>query len=175
MAKEDNTSGVQRAYAVLFAYVTAVVEEVGTEKAFGILSKVVEKRGEDDGRALVKKLGIKEGDIDSGLAVYSAFLAEGGIFHEVEKTRDRALIRVSKCPIYTAYYQSGFACDWLVEAMCKNMALPLITSILKQVNPRFRAMVRRYRSSSEDYCLEELVLEDLSDLAALTLEKTKNF
>ncbi len=160
MIKEDNASGVQRAYAILFAYITEVVEEVGTEKAFGILSKVVEERGKDDGRALIKKLGIKGEDIDSGLAVYSAFLTEGGILHEeVEKSKDRALIRVNKCPIYTAYYRSGFACDWLVEAMCKNMALPLITSILKQVNPKFQAIVRRYRSSSEDYCLEELILE----------------
>lgn len=159
MARQEDTTGVHRAYAVLFAYIIATIEELGSEKAFTVLSKVVEERGKADGRALIRRLGIQGTDLDAGLTVYSAFLTDGGIPHRVEKTKDKALIRISQCPMYTAYYSSGLACDWLVEAMCKNVALPLVTSVLKQVNPQFKAEIRRFKTSSEDYCLEELVLE----------------
>lgn len=159
MARQESTSGVHRAYAVLFAYIIATIEEMGSEKAFTLLSKVVEERGKEDGKALIRKLGIQETDLDAGLAVYSAFLTDGGISHQIEKTGQQTLIRIQKCPMYTAYYSSGLACDWLVEAMCKNVALPLVTSVLKQVNPKFKAKIRRFKTSSDDYCLEELVLE----------------
>jgi predicted ArsR family transcriptional regulator len=160
MAPEKITPGVQRAYAVLFTYIIAIVEEVGTEKAFSVLSKVVEERGKADGKALIKRLGINRGDLEAGLAVYSAFLSDSGIVHEVlEKRKDRVLIKVDNCPIYNAYFSLGVACDWLVEVMCKEMTLPLITNILKQVHPRLRPSIKRFRSSREGYCLEELIIQ----------------
>lgn len=160
MATENFTPGVQRAYAVLFTYIIAIVQEVGTEKAFSILSKVIEERGEADGRALIKRLGINGRDLESGLAVYRAFLSDGGIEHEiVEMNKDRALIKMDNCPIYNAYYSMGVSCDWLVEVMCKEMALPLITNIVKQVNPGLRPVIKRFRSSREGYCLEELIIK----------------
>ncbi len=173
MAREEAGSGVQRAYAILFAYVIAMVEEVGTEKAFSVLSRVVEERGKADGRALIRNLGIEGRDIDSGLAVYSAFLTQGGIRHEViEKAANRVLIRIGKCPIYDAYYGTGIACDWLVEVMCKNLALPLITSVLREVNHKLRSVVKRYRSYSEGFCLEELILENTNNGTCYSIKKS---
>lgn len=133
---------------------------MGTERAFDILSRVVEVRGGDDGKALIERLGIDGSGIEAGLSVYEAFLADCGIDHRViERSDGRALIRVGKCPIYDAYHSAVLDCDWLAESMCRNLTHPLITAMVRQVNPRLRSLVRRYRSFSNGYCLEELVLE----------------
>ncbi len=157
---DRGTIGVQRAYAILFAYVVNAVEELGTQEAFSLLTKVVEERGKEDGRGLIRRLGIHGDDLEAGLAVYQAFLRECGVECQVvEKSKDRAVMRVGKCPIYDAYHSAITDCDWLAESMCKNMTHPLLTAIVKQVNPRLKSSIRRYRTFSNGYCLEELALE----------------
>lgn len=158
--KREPRAGVRRAYAAWFAYIIDIIEEIGTAKALDTLSRVIKRRGEADGKALIKRLGVKGGDIDAGLAVYSAFLADCETEHEIaEKGENKVLIRVSKCPIYDAYYGAGIDCNWQAEKMCKTLTLPLINAVLEQVNPNLKVMLKKYRSSSEGYCLEELLLE----------------
>lgn len=137
---------------------------MGTEKAFDLLSKVVEARGRVDGKALAERLGVVGGGIDAGLLVYEAFLTDCGVDHQVvERSDERALIRVGKCPFYDAYHSAVLDCDWLAERMCRSLIHPLITTILREVNPGLSSMVRRYRFFSGGYCLEEIALKRRCD------------
>lgn len=157
MAREEAGAGVQGAYAILFAYIIAMVGEIGTDRALDILSKVVEKRGRADGKRLIRKLGVSSGGIEAGLVVYGAFLDEWGAMHNVvEKTEGGVLVRVERCPLYEAFHSAEINCDWMVEEICRRLTLPLSSAVIKQVNPSLRVGIRKFRVSNDDYCLEEL-------------------
>jgi hypothetical protein len=157
MTRNELRSSVQRAYSILFAYILAMVEEVGTDRALDILSQVVENRGREDGKILAKKLGISGGEIEAGFTLYKALLDQWGVTHEiVERTDERILIRVGRCPIYDALHSADIHCDWMMEGICDKIALPLATAAIRHVSPDLKVVVRRFRTSSEADCLEEL-------------------
>jgi len=44
----------------------------------------------------------------------------------------------------------------MMEGICDKIALPLATATIRQVSPDLKVVVRRFRTSSEANCLEEL-------------------
>lgn len=158
MVKEGNISGVQDVYTAWFSYILAVSDDFGTEKALELLSRVVEVVGEATGKRLIKHLGVQGKGVDIGFALYSSLLDSYGVEHQiVEKTGDLASIKIGNCPIYGALKNVGW-CREMREGLCKNLFLPYIATILRQVSPRVKLRLRRYRASSNDYCIEEIFL-----------------
>ncbi len=153
-------AGTRRAYALLFNYVIAASNEMGSEKALGLLNDIVKKRGKSDGLELMRECGIKGSGILECLIVYTKLMDDYGAHPLVfSKTEGNALIRVDRCPFYEAFHASEISCAWLTENICKIITLPMITEIIKQVNPKASINTNKYRTSATDFCVEKITLE----------------
>lgn len=152
--------GVKRAYAILFSCVVDLVDRLGSDEALGLLGKAVKRRGRADGMELVRRLGDVDDGLGGGLAVYGAFLRDSGIeFDVVERSADRVVLRVGRCPVFEACHEAVLDCGFFGERMCRWLFLPLASAVVGVVDARLRVGLVRYRHFHDGYCLEELVLE----------------
>lgn len=153
--------GVRRAYGVFLSYVIATVKELGTDKTVELLSRAIKRRGAADGAELIDILGLKgRTDLDAGLAVYRAFLSDSETEYQVAERSERSVtLRIDGCPMFDGYHAAGMTCDYLTENLCKNITLPIMTAIVGQVNPGLSVKLKKFRTSPEDFCLEELRLQ----------------
>ncbi len=155
--KRDRVDGTKRAYALWFSYILSASRELGSDKTVDLIAKVANRRGRADGAELKEKLGIRGDDLNSTLKVYEKFLSDSGA--EVKTLcaeETKAIIKIDCCPIFEGFRSAGMTCDWLTETMCKTLTLPLLQAIVNEVNPSLKIRIRKYRSSPEDFCLEEL-------------------
>lgn len=151
--------GTRRAYTLLFSYVLAVSNETGSDKALGCFYDTVKKRGKNDGIELMRECNIKGTGVTECLTVYTKMMNDYGVHPLIfSKTEEKALIRVDRCPFYEAYHASEISCGWLTENICKIITLPLITEIIKQVNPNATIDIQKYRASAEDFCILKLAI-----------------
>ena len=152
-------AGTRRAYALLFSYVIAASDGMGSDRALGLLNDIVKKRGKSDGLELVRECHIKGNGIPECLTVYTKLMDDYGAHPLIfSKAEGNALIRVDRCPFYEAFHASEISCAWLTENICKIITLPMITEIIKQVNPNASVSIEKYRTSTTDFCIEKITL-----------------
>jgi len=155
--ERDRVDGTKRAYALWFSYILSASRDLGSDKTVELIAKVANRRGRADGAELKEKLGIRNNDLNSALKVYAKFMSDSGAEVKILCAEDtKAIMKIDSCPIFEGFRSAGMTCDWLTETMCKTLTLPLLQAIVNEVNPNLRIKIQKYRSSPEDFCLEEL-------------------
>jgi hypothetical protein len=113
-------------------------------------------------RAKFQELKAKAGGHSADAKTATALLMEvvGPVGFEsefLEESPDRVLMVAGRCPIYEAGRALGMEHS-AIESLCRTRILPRLDRAAKDLNPRLRYELVRFRTGSDDSCVEEVVL-----------------
>lgn len=159
MAIEDTFNGAKKAFTFLHAYINAVAQEIGMERALALDTKVCEAMGAAQGKMIKEQAGVEEIDAKAAHPLASNSIEEGiGVNSEViEESPQRVVLKVGKCPVYEAWQMLGMDAE-TIEAECRAGALRFMDTMVKQLNPNLNYKLTKFRSAADDFCEEEIVL-----------------
>jgi hypothetical protein len=159
MASADTFNGAKSAFTFYYAYLNAVGQDIGMERAIALDAKMCEMMGAADGRAIKGQAGIDEINLAAASALAGRSIEESvGISSEViEASNQRVVSKVGRCPLYEAAQELGMD-GATIEAECRAGALRYMDAMVKQWNPDLSYRLREFRSSADGYCIEEVVL-----------------
>jgi hypothetical protein len=159
MAMEDKFDGAKTAFGFYFAYLNAVAQEMGMEKATALSSKVFETMGTMQGRMIKEQAGAREFDAKGAGMQASDVIAEAiGIRSEmIEGTPQKAVMKCGRCPVYEAAQMAGLDTK-TTETLCRGSSLKFMDAMVKQLNPNLSYKLKKSRSTADDFCEEEVAL-----------------
>ena len=161
MATDDTFNGAKNAFVFHQAFVNTVAEEIGRERAAALETKMCEALGVVQGRmakAQAEQAGMKDFDAKAAHLVCSQLIGGLGITTEVtEQGAQEVVSKVGRCPIFEAAQLMGQDIQ-TSEAACRAGAIRFMDTVVKQLNPKLRYEMRKYRSAPEEACVEAVVL-----------------
>jgi len=158
MAIEDAFMGSRTALMLFDAYVNTVAQEIGRKRAVALMAKMCESIGAMRGKMMKEQSGIKEFDAKTAWSLVKSLKDILGESHEVlEESSQRVLVRNGRCPFYEAAQTLAMDAN-TIETSCHAGPMRLMDSVVKQLNPNLNLQVRKFRSTPEDFCEEEIVI-----------------
>lgn len=158
MATKDAFTGARAAFTMFDAYVKAVSQDIGMERAIGLLAKTAENMGAMQGQMMKQQAGNKKFDAKTAASLMTAIPRELGIkFEVIEQSPKKVVVKAGKCPLYEAAQMLGMD-GKAIEAMCQASSARFEATLVKQLNPSLNFRVAKFRSAPGDFCLEELAL-----------------
>lgn len=158
MAIEDAFRGAKTALTLFDAYVNMVAQEIGMERAVALMTKMCESVGAMQGKMMKEQSGIKEFDAKAAWSLVKIFKDSLGESHEVlEESPQRVVVRNGRCPIYEAARTLGMEAN-TIETGCRAGPMKFMDTVVKQLNPNLNLRVRKFRSTPDDFCEEEIIL-----------------
>jgi hypothetical protein len=141
-----------------YAYINTVAQEIGRERAVGLMTKMFENIGAMRGKMLKERAGIKEFDAKAAWSPVKITKDTIGQNYEVvEETPQRVVVRNGRCPIYEATRTLGMEAN-AIETVCRAGALRMMDTVLKQLNPNLNVRLQKFRSTPDDFCEEEIII-----------------
>jgi hypothetical protein len=157
MAIEDTYNGATAAMTFMNAYIKTVAEEIGMDKALGLLTKMCESMGTMQGKMLKEKAGAEEFDVKAAWSLVKSVPVGIGIGAEVIKeSHQEIVIKAGRCPLYSAGQMLGFD-NQTMETMCRKGSARLMDTITRELNPNLRYELRKFRSGADDFCEEAII------------------
>ena len=158
MAIDDTFRGAKNAYIYYFAYLTTVAHEIGMERAIALQTKMCEERGAIDGKTIKEQADINEFDAIAAASLAENYVESIGISPEViEESPKKVSFKALRCPLYEAAQTVGLG-DEIIEALCSAGPVRNMDSMVKQLNPNLDYQLRKFRSSTNNFCEEVIVL-----------------
>ena len=159
MASVDTLEGAKNAFTFFYAYLNAVAQEIGMERAIALDAEMCEMMGAAQGQAIKAQAGLDEIDLATAAALAGASIEEGlGISSEViEQSAERIVSKCGRCPLYEAAQAVAMENE-TIGAMCRATSLRYMDAMVKQWNPNLSYRQRDFRSSADGHCIEEVVL-----------------
>jgi hypothetical protein len=159
MAIEDVFNGAKTAFIFFNGFYNTVVEEVGEDKALSLLEKMGKNMGVMQGKMLksqARRDKIKEitPSIASSLT-RGVNEGLGMIIETIEETPEKSTFKINKCPVYEATKLMGLD----PETLCHHGPIPLMNTIVKQLDPNLGYELEKFRSGPDDFCQESIVLK----------------
>ena len=155
---EDVFNGAMAGLVFLDGFYNEVVEEIGEEKTLGLMDKMSISLGKMQG-AMLKSQARRDKikDITPSIASSISSDAMAGMGIEIEtlsETPEKATFNVKRCPVYEAAKMLGLD----AEKMCRHSSIPLMETLIKQLNPNLSYELEKYRTGSDDCCRESIIL-----------------
>jgi hypothetical protein len=117
-----------------------------------------ESLGVLQGRMAKEQAGMKDFDAKAAHLVCSQLIGGLGITTEVTKRGTQEVVyKVGRCPVFEAAQLMGQDVQ-TCEAACRAGAISFMDTVVKQLNPKLRYEMRKYRSAPEEPCVEAIVL-----------------
>jgi hypothetical protein len=159
MSVEDTFKGAKTGLTFLNAYIQTVGQVIGSEQAVALQTPMCEAMGAEQARMIKEQYGIKKFDLKTASQVFPSLMKEGyGIRSEViEETPQMFRLKVGRCPVYEAAEELGMDPE-AIEADCRASALKFMDAIARQLNPDLSYQLTKFRSASDDFCEEVIVL-----------------
>ena len=158
MATEDAFNAAKTALTFLDAYINAVAQEIGMERAAALATKVFENMGAVQGKMMKDQAGIKEFDAKAAWSLMRMAPEGLGVsFEVVKESPERVVVKASRCSVYEAAQMLGIDAK-TIEAMCRAGPNSFMDTFAKQLNPNLSWRVPKFRSAPDDFCEEEVVL-----------------
>ncbi len=152
-------------YTDFYSYFKVLAEEIGLERALALLTKQNEASGVVVGKKIKEKTGGKVLDVkETAHEIRKLAKGIGGI-DEVIKENDQYVITKTgsgKCPNYEAARAAGLDHD-TIGKLCTKGSLRFLDTVVKELNPDLSYRVKKFRSSPDDYCMEETVLTNIKE------------
>ena len=160
MAMQDTFNGAKSAFTLMMSYFNAVAHEIGLERAAALDTEVCEAMGAAQGKMMKEQAGMQEVDIKTAATMALTSIKEGfGIDSEVIKeSPQRIVTRCGGCPVYEAGQMAGLDTE-TIEALCRTSSIGFMDQMVKQLNPNLSYQLRKFRSASDDFCEEEILVE----------------
>jgi len=159
MATADTFHGAKNAFSFFFAYLNTVGQDIGMERAIALDTRMCETLGSAMGKAIKEKAGIEEIDAMGVDALTGGYIDDAlGFSSEViQKSGNRVVYKIGRCPIYEAAQELGMD-DATVETICRASAIRFMDTRVKQINPHLSYQLNEFRSSADNFCIEEVKL-----------------
>ncbi len=158
MTKEDAFNTAKNAFSMYGAFFNNVAQEIGMEQALKLHTKTNEMMGVQMGQMTKERMGIKELDAKTAAIVIKSVVSGFGISNiDAEEKPTSVLIKVHGCPVYEGRRVVGMD-DEAIEAMCRKGALGFLDTFFKQLDPDAGYQLKKFRSSPDDCCEEEITL-----------------
>jgi len=155
MASEEVLNGARAALTFFFAYVNTVAQEIGMERAVGLLTKMAEGMGAMQGQMLKQQAGVEQADAKTaGALAVTVPQGLGLAFEVIEESPQKAVRKGGRCSIYEAAQMLGMD----AKSICRAGPLRFMDAVAKQLNPNLSWQVLKFRSSVDDFCEEACVL-----------------
>ncbi len=158
MATKDGFAGAKTGFTFLNAFVGAVAQEIGMERTVSIMTKMCENLGAMQGKMMKQKAGAKEIDARAAWSLLKPAVDNIVLkFQVVEESPKRVVIRSGRCAVFEAAQALGIDAK-TVEAICRAGGNRFDDSLVKQLNPSLSFQLKKFRSTADDFCEEEVVL-----------------
>ena len=128
------------------------------ERALALCTKMYVAMGAAQGKMMKEQSGVEEIDAKAA-ALPIKNITEGiGIISEViEESPQKVVTRFGRCPLYEAAQAVGMDAE-NIEALCRAGGVRFVGTMFKQLNPNLNHRLRKFKSSADDFCEEEIVL-----------------
>ena len=157
MGIEDTYSGATAAMTFFNAYIYTVAEEIGIDRAMSLFNKMSETMGTMQGKMMKEQAGFVEIDTKAAWSAVKTYPESLGIKTEVvEESPQEVVVRLGKCPIYSAAQRMGLDAR-TIETMCINFSARLMDAVIKQFDPNLSYQLRKFRLEADDFCKEAIV------------------
>lgn len=158
MARKDAFTGAKTVFMLFDAYVNTVAQEIGMERAVGLMTKTCEYLGTMQGQILKEQARIGECDPKTARSLMNTLNEDLGIKSQVvEESPKKMVTRAAKCPMYEAGQTLGMDAKTM-ETICRAGFNRYDDMLVKQLNPSLSFRLRKFRSTLDDFCEEEIVL-----------------
>lgn len=158
MAIEDVFNGAKTTFTFFFAYLNAVAQEIGMERAIAVDTKACETMGAIQGKMMRERSGMKEFDCKAAWSLVKTGPESLGITMEkLEESPQRVVSKMGRCPVYEAAQMLGMDAK-TIETGCRAASIRFMDAVAKQLNPSLSFRLRKFRSAPDDFCEEEIVL-----------------
>lgn len=159
MATKDAFAGAKTAFTFFDAFVGAVAQEIGLERTLGIMTKMSENLGAMQGKMIKQQVGDKKIDAKSAWSMLKPAVEDIVLnFQVIEESPKRVVVKAGRCAVYEAAQALGID-GKTIEAVCHAGGNRFDDMLVKQLNPNLGFRLRKFRSSADDFCEEEVVLE----------------
>jgi hypothetical protein len=158
MGTKDVFKGAKAAYTMFDAYINTVAQDIGMERAVGLLAKTYVNMGAMQGKRMKEQAGIKKFDAKAASpAVKTTGDALGVSTKVAEQSPQRVVFKIGRCSIYDAAQTLGMDTK-TIETMCRASTERFMDTLVKQLDPSLSFRVRKFRSTADDFCEEEIIL-----------------
>ena len=158
MAIEDVFNGAKKALTLLDAYINTVAQEIGMARALSLMTKMSENMGAMQGKMMKEQSGVKEFDAKAASSLLRTIPEGLGFSWEAQDESPKKVVhKVRKCSVYEAAHMLGIDAK-AIETMCRASSVRFMDTIAKQLNPNLSCRLTKFRSTPDDFCIEETVL-----------------
>ena len=158
MASKDAFTGAKTVFMLFDAYVNTVAQEIGMERAVSLMTKTCEYLGTMQGQIMKEQARIIECDAKTARSLMKTLTEDLGIKnHVIEESPKKVVSRATKCPVYEAGQTLGMDAK-TIETICRASFNRFDDMLVKQLNPSLSFRLRKFRSTLDDFCEEEIVL-----------------
>lgn len=158
MGSEDAFNAAKSVTSMSGVFFNAVAQEVGMERALALLSKSDEIVGSMTGKMMKEQMGIEELDVKTTSSLMKEMSEGLGFSPEIEESPTTVLVKNFKCPFYEGLQGAGFD-HGTIEAFCRNGPAVMMSALFEQLDPKASYRFKKFRSSPDDFCEEEIVLK----------------
>lgn len=157
MANREAFDAALRVFTMFNAYVQAVGQEIGMERARGLVTKTFENMGAQQARMMKERSGIQKFDAKTAFSLLNTVPKTIGIQMDiVEESPRKVVAKSGKCPIYEAAQAMGLD-HAAIEKMCRTGPGRFMEIAAKQLNPGLNYQLK-FRATPDDCCEERLSL-----------------
>ena len=156
---EDVFNGAMAGLVFLDGFYNEVVEEIGEEKTLSLMDKMGMSLGKMQGKMLknqARRDKIRNVTPSIARSLFGSIFTGLGMETEILKdTPEKISLNVKRCPVYEAGKLMGL----VDENFCRHSAVKFMDTVVKQLNPNLNYKLKKFRTSSDDCCQEEIVLK----------------
>lgn len=159
MPAQDTLRGATNGLTFLQAYIDRASREVGQEKAMAMEAEVCRSLGRAQGRRIKERVAAEELDLTTVQKLLAYTIDEAfGIHSELVEASPHAMrVRCGRCPVFDSAEALGADAE-TIEAACRMTSIAYMDAMTRELNPRFRYELRRFRSGADDTCEEVVVM-----------------
>jgi len=158
MAIEDALNAAKSMTSMFGVFFNNVTKEVGKEQALALLSKSLGGLGAMMGKMTKEQMGIEELDAKTTSLFMKGMSESLGFSPEIEESPTTVTVRNVKCPFYEGLQGVGYDHE-AIETFCRNGPAVMLNALFEQLDPNAVYQFKKFRSTPDDFCEEEIVLK----------------
>ena len=151
---EEIWKGATAGCTIFVALFSTVAEEIGKEKAFGLLKKLGETMGKGAGQMFKDQLGDEKLDAKTLSKFIIGFNESFGCQMEIEEHPTHFRLRHYNCPLAQAFKNLGTDYE-TGKRICYDWGVTLFENLMKVLAPDGEYEATHYRDNWGDFCEEK--------------------
>jgi hypothetical protein len=142
----DVFNATKNGFTTYGKFFKTVADEIGMERALELHSSVYTDYGH-----MINQI-YREQTVEEASGTIGGILGSMGYEADISTTEDTVVVNNSKCPEYEGYKEAGLDHE-VIKKLCLA-SIDSIDSTLKKLGSSGSVKISKYRTGSDDYCIE---------------------